>query len=360
MLKEFIALNLIVGSLVSVIPQSVNIQGTEEITISMVGDDLIHSPLYKSADNGDGTYDFSNQFENIKDIIATDDIAIINQETIFVSDNSKISSYPCFGSPTDLADDIVNAGFDVVCHATNHTMDKGIQGIEDTVNYWRNNHSDTIVLGIHSSENEKDYYIRTVKGVNIGFVNYTYGLNGIPRKEEYLVDMLEDSDIPETMSEVSSNSDFVIAILHIGDEYRYTPTDYQKNTVNLFVDMGADLVICAHPHVIESYEEITTESGNKGVVFYSLGNFISSQDKIERCVGGMAKVKLSIKDNNGKKEVTCSSYSMIPLFTHQQSGYYTTYLLEDYTDEMFKKHRLYGNGYYSVEDIKAFYNSIVK
>ena len=353
-MKRFISLIAIAIFMVSIL--NVKAQDKQIVEIVMVGDDLIHSPLYKAAYNSKtDIYNFDNQFKNLKLDRSENTINIINQETILVNDRSRISSYPCFGSPTEVADAIMDAGFNVVTHATNHTYDKGYSGIEDTINYWSNYPSIT-VLGIHNNDTEKDYKIMERNGIKIGLVNYTYGLNGISRTKDYSVDLLTDYDIDTTMSECTSQSDVVIAILHVGEEYRYTPTEYQKEQVNRFIDLGADIVICTHPHVVEPYDKVITPNGNSGIVFYSLGNFISNQTEIDRCLGGMSKVLIQKEGN----KVDIKDFSMIPLFTHQQSGYYTTYKLCDYTDDMFKKHKLYGKGgINSVEDIKELYLKIV-
>lgn len=331
----------------------------ETCEIVMVGDDLIHSPLYKAAYK-DGIYDFSAQFANIPEI-KTSDIAIINQETILVDDYDKISSYPCFGTPVSIADDIVDAGFDVVCHATNHTYDKGYAGIESTSKYWKEHYPQTTVLGIHTDAFQTDYSICVYDDLKIGFVNYTYGLNGITRTKNYSVDLLSDPDIDNTMVECCDKSDIQIAILHVGEEYRYAPTEYQKQQVDRFIDLGADIVICAHPHVVEPYQMVTTPDGNTGLVYYSLGNFISNQTEIDRCLGGMAKFVIRYNKNaKGNTTADIAEYTFEPLFTHQQSGYYTTFKLSDYTDDQFQKHKLYGkSGYTSVSDIQDLWDKIV-
>ena len=327
--------------------------------IIMVGDDLIHQPLYKAAYKNN-IYDFSAQFANIPEI-KTSDIAIINQETILVDDYNQISSYPCFGTPVSIAGNIVSAGFDVVCHATNHTYDKGYAGIESTLKCWREHYPQTTVLGIHTDASQTDYSICVHDGLKIGFVNYTYGLNGITRTKDYSVDLLSDPDIDNTMTECCNKSDIQIAILHVGEEYRYTPTEYQKQQVNRFIDLGADVVICAHPHVVEPYQMVTTPDGNTGLVYYSLGNFISGQTEIDRCLGGMARFIIKYdNDDSGNIVADVAEYTFEPLFTHQQSGYYTTFKLSDYTDEQFKKHKLYGkSSCTSVTDIQNLWNSIV-
>jgi len=329
-----------------------------ELTITMVGDNLIHDPIYKGAKRGD-FYDFSPLFENVKDEIQESDLAIINQETILVSNPKRYSSYPTFGTPSDIGRAIVNAGFDIVAHATNHTNDKGVSGIEDTLNYWEQNYPEINILGIHKSEDESDIVYVEKKDIKIAFVNYTYGLNGLelPSSKKYMVDVLGNKDeIAKTLSEAKENSDILIPILHIGTEYVYNPSTYHKNYVDFFIDNGADIVLCAHPHVLEPYGMVTTKNDNTGLVYYSLGNFVSNQHDLPRMLGGMAKITL-MKEQD---EVKIKSYDLIPLVTHFEGGYFTTYKLEDYTEELASKHGIKKYCEFSLEKVKKLYDEIMQ
>lgn len=328
-----------------------------EVNIKMVGDCLIHSPLYKAAYQEDGSYNFDMLFENVKDDIESADIAIINQETIFINDRGEYSSYPMFGSPVEVGDAEVKAGFDVVAHATNHTIDKNLGGITDTVNFWETTYPEIAYLGIHDSVEDSDIEYIDKKGIKFAFVNYTYGLNGLESRRtgnEYMVDLLSDSDIESTLQTAEQNADITVAVLHVGTEYVYKPTDYAQKQVDRFIDNGADIVLCAHPHVIEPYEMRTTESGNTGLVYYSLGNFISNQNELPRILGGMADITVK-KTTNGVEIV---NYNMIPLVTHQESGYFTAYKLEGYTEDLCKRHKLYGKGL-SLDYLQDLYSKII-
>ena len=332
-----------------------------EVNIKMVGDNLIHSPLYKAARRDDGTYDFDMLFEHMKDDIESADLAIINQETILTADRNQISSYPMFGSPLEVGNSVVNAGFDIVAHATNHTMDKNKQGILDTINFWETNYPNVIYLGIHDSAEDSDIAYVKKKGINFAFVNYTYGLNGLENwrvGSEYMVDMLTDSDIESTLLEAETNADMTIAVLHVGNEYVYEPTTYAQQQVDRFIDNGADIVLCAHPHVLEPYEMRTTEKGNTGLVYYSLGNYVSNQNELPRILGGMADITIRKTEYNGECTIEIPEYNMIPLVTHQEVGYFTTYKLEDYTDELAAKHKLKSKGL-SVEYLNELYSKII-
>ena len=330
----------------------------DRLKVKMVGDDLIHNLIYFAAKTEDG-YNFDMLFENVKDEINDSDIAIINQETILVSDPKRYSSYPTFGSPTEVGDAVAKAGFDVVAHATNHTNDKGVSGINDTLNFWREKHPEIKVLGIHADENESDISYLEKNNIKVSFVNYTYGLNGLNllKGKEYMIDLLgNDNEIKETLTEAKANSDLTIAILHIGTEYVYEPTEYHKKYVNFFIDNGADIVLCAHPHVLEPYGMLTTENGNTGLVYYSLGNFISNQREVPRLLGGMADITVE-KDKDGK--ISVKDYSLIPLVTHYTGKYYTTYKLVDYTDELASQHKISQTHSFSTKILWDLYNKIM-
>ncbi len=330
----------------------------DSLNIKMVGDDLIHNTIYFAAKTDDG-YDFDMLFEHVKSDIESADVAIINQETIFVNNPNRYSSYPTFGSPTQVGDSIAKAGFDVVAHATNHTLDKGTSGITDTLEFWENNYPGIDVLGIHSSEDDSKISYFEKNNIKLSFVNYTYGLNGLnlPKDKGYMIDLLGDgTELSENVKIAKENSDVMIAILHIGTEYVYKPTKYHKKYVDMCIDNGADIVICAHPHVLEPYKMVTTEKGNTGLVYYSLGNFISNQRKIPTLLGGMADITLE-RNSDGKVEV--KDYSLIPLVTHYTDGYYTTYKLKDYTDELASQHRISKTEVFSVEVLWNLFNEIM-
>lgn len=328
------------------------------VSLKMVGDNLIHNTLYFAAKTETG-YNFDSLYENVKDDIKNADIAIINQETIFVEDSTKYSSFPTFGSPTAVGDAIVKAGFDVVAHSSNHANDKGKTGITDTLTFWRENYPDIKVLGIHDNKDESDITYLEKNDIKFSFLNYTYGLNGynLSKENSHMIDVLgNDKELKSNLREAEENSDVVIAILHIGTEYVYKPSTYHKKYVDFCIDNGADVVLCAHPHVLEPYETVTTKNGNTGLVYYSLGNFISNQKEVPRLLGGMANITFE-KDKDG--QVIVKDYSLIPLVTHYEKGFYTTYKLSDYTNELARKHTISETHEFSVEILKKLYGEIM-
>ena len=148
----------------------------------------------------------------------------------------------------------------------------------------------------------------------------------------------------------------MIALLHIGTEYVYNPSTYHKKYVDLCIDSGADVVICTHPHVLEPYKMVTTKNGNTGLVYYSLGNFISNQRKVPTLLGGMADIEFT---RNEVGEVEIVKYDLIPLVTHYIDGYYTTYILDEYTDELALQHKISKANEFSTKILWDLYYEIM-
>lgn len=335
---------------------------SQTVDLVAVGDDLIHTSVYKACKTKNG-YNFDSLFKHIKKDVKAADLAVINQETILVDRN--YSGYPSFGSPKAVADAIAKAGFGVVTHATNHTLDRGTSAITGTLKYWNKKYPDIKVLGIHKNKTAASKITVVNKnGIKIAMLNYTYGLNGyrLPSGKSYMIDLLTAQNkkkIKNDIKKAKKKSDFVIVFAHWGTEYRYTPDSSQKKWAEFFADNGVDLLIGAHPHVLEPYKMLKGKNGNKMLVYYSLGNFVSSQNRVPRLLGGMAKVTI-VKDAKGTR---IKKYSMDPLVTHigKNCKSYTVYKLKDYTDKLAKAnyiHRLSPSETFNVKSLKKLYKKI--
>lgn len=324
-----------------------------EVSISMVGDVLMHNPTLKSGLQEDGSYNYDHLFKNVKKHMENTDISLANQEVILGGTDLGISAYPAFNAPQELGDSLVQSGFNTILHATNHTLDKGEKGVDSTLTYWKEKHPETAVLGIHESQEDRDQiYIFEKKGFKIAILNYTYGVNGnrIPEDRPYIVDLMDKSQMEKDIQKANELADYVIVCPHWGTEYVFEATDEQKEWTDFFLKQGVDLVIGTHPHVIEPVEWVE-DGENKMLVFYSLGNFVSCQDKWYRMLGAMANVKL-LKDADGN--VTVTEYGVEPLVTHiAGKTEYTTYYLKDYTEELAKKNKIRNvDSSFSVEKLK--------
>lgn len=314
------------------------------VHIVAVGDNLIHEKVYMSGINDDGTYSYDHLYENIKDDISAADLAIVNEECIFVADHANVSAYPNFGAPTEIGDALVEAGFDVVQHASNHTFDKGTSAITETLNYWKTNHPNIRVLGIHDTAESVDAISTiTCKDVTFALLNYTEILNGDDENTYpgYMIDLLSYERLEKDVKKAEEISDMTIALLHTGEEYSFTPSQTQRDYLDYLLSAGVDIAICTHPHVLQNYEMLTDDNGNEMLVYYSLGNFVSSQKDPDCLLGGMADISVYRDPKTG--ELSISDYGMIPLVTHYnyENEDYTVYKLEDYTNELAKVHSIH-------------------
>ncbi len=330
--------------------------GVQVVSLCAVGDNLIHSSVYEKFRRKDGTWDFAPIFVHVGDIIKKHDISVINQETIFVNDNKRVSTYPCFGTPQEMGSALVSAGFNVVLSATNHTWDKRSYGVDTTLAYWRGHYPSVTLLGIHASAEEQERIPVVEKnGIRIAMFNYTYGLNGfvVPEKEKFKVDLLDDRErFMNDVRRARAMADFTVCFLHIGEEYRYTPTEHQKKYVRELAEAGADLVICAHPHVVEPCEWISNADGSACLVYYSCGNFVSGQGKVDRLLGGMAQVKI-VKEGEGRARVAWHDF--IPTVTHRTPRTVEVYFLSGYSDALARFHSVKG---VSVKKLTALWKQI--
>ncbi len=304
------------------------------VKLMAVGDNLIHNMVYNSG-MGTNPWNYDHLYKNIQKDVDWADLSIINQETIFVSNHENISNYPVFGTPREVGDAVYKVGFDVILHASNHTLDKGIDNVYDAIDYWSD--KDVTVLGIHKDrEDAATPKIVEVNGVRIGMLNYTYGLNGfqIPSGHEYAIDLLDnETKLMQDIAYCEENADVTIGFWHMGVEYMTFPTDDQKAVVEKTVAAGCDLLICCHPHVLQPYEMYTARNGNQALVYYSLGNYISAMDRVDTLLGGMAKVTLQVTKTGTETKIEFPDYTLEPLVSHVNYGTnFTTYHLEDYSD----------------------------
>ena len=314
-----------------------------ELDLVMAGDVLLHTRLAYWSEDGKGGYDFNPIFKLIKPIIKKADLAIVNQETILGGKELGVSGYPTFNGPYELGDAIANAGFDVVLQSNNHSLDRGKQGIYNCLNFWKK-YPKIKTVGINTSEaQKKKLCIYKKNGIKVAILNYTYGTNGIPLPKDmpYAVNYLVKDEVINDIKRAEKEADFTIVCPHWGTEYFRGISDYQKIWSKIFVENGVDLVLGAHPHVIEPIKYVTDKkTGHKMLVYYSLGNFVNStmsDGRVgDRYVGGLAKVKLKRGTDN---KVRIAKYGVKATVMHNGGTRFgsSIYPLTQYTEELAKK-----------------------
>lgn len=311
------------------------------VSLVAVGDNLIHNTLISAGEQEDGTLDYTSFYANIKNDISSADVAVINQETILGGSTFEYTGYPTFNSPWEIGTAAIDAGFDIFTCATNHSLDKGYSGIEQECKFF-SEHPEVVHVGTNTSQEEYNsilYYEKN--GIKFAILNYTYGTNGIPIPEgrEWCVNMMDKDKITTDVKAARENADVVIVFPHWGTENSTEVSDYQREYVSLFSELGVDIVIGTHPHVLQPVEWVTNETtGKKMLVYYSLGNFISHQTSLKQLCGGMAQIQIEKKGD----EVSITSAKLTPVVCWYKStnGKYafSVYKLSDYTEELGTSH----------------------
>ncbi len=301
---------------------------SKDITINMAltGDIMCHNTVYNDAfDVANNTYDFSHMFEDIKYHIQTADIAIGNLETTFAGNGVGYSGYPTFNTPEQLAYTLKKVGFDVLSTANNHCYDKGYTGLESTINYL--DEADISHTGTYKSEEDQNtILIKDVKGIKIAFLSFTYGTNGItvPSDKTYSVNLINNDLILKQLSLAKEqNPDLICVSMHWGIEYQTQPNAEQLSLANFLFENGADIIIGNHPHVLQSMEkrEITLPDGTTkdGFVIYSLGNFISGQNKAYTKDSAILNLNIT-KSVDGKMTINSVTYTPIYTYINQSAS----------------------------------------
>ncbi len=303
-------------------------------TISMLatGDALIHNAVYWEYAIGDrdtGPYNFDGALDYVRDIVSKYDIAYYNQETPIAGGNP--SGYPRFSTPSEFGDAMIKAGFNMISTATNHTIDKGEDGILNFYNYLKE--QDGIVFnGISDSEENRNTYIIGEKNnITYAMLSYTTSTNGlpVPSGKDYLLNVYDEEQVKEDIEAVRDKVDVLIVAMHWGVEYASTPNASQEEIAEYLASLDVDIILGAHPHVLQPITWI-----DDTLVMYSLGNFISNQygtDDYNKLVGFMATLDITktvtpegdvtIDIDNLGGELIFTKYNGDPINTANHDGH---------------------------------------
>ena len=300
--------------------EDVKVPKIYEASVFMVGDALIHSNVYEDARGTDGSYDFKPMLEQIKPISIKYDLKYYNQETILGGATLGYSSYPRFNSPTEVGDAFLDAGFNLVSLATNHTMDKGEAGVINSVNYWKSKENVVYSGQWTSNEEREESHVYNINGISYAFFSYTTWTNGLetPAGKEYLNNVYSPEKAAADIAKVKDLADVIIVAMHWGTEYSLGVSSQQTEIANYLSSLGVNLIIGAHPHVVEPVEYI---NDGKTFVIYSLGNFISDQIGIERLTGLMMEVTIKkVVDVDDTVTISIVSPKAELIYTYSKYG----------------------------------------
>lgn len=264
-------------------------------TISAQGDLLMHRPVLLTCVQEDGSYDFSSLFQYLKPTLTDYDYNIANLETTLGGPDYPYQGNPSFNTPDTLADAAVDTGFHMLLTANNHCADTTTSGILRTLEQLRSKGLAT--LGTQLSNEEPKYEIVDVNGIQIGMLCYTYATseeNGLPTfnyrfpvTELGVVNYFTETNLDKLYSEVeailsdmeAAGAEATVVFMHWGVEYEITESAVQRAIAQKLCDMGVDVIVGGHPHVVQPMDLLTstTDSAHKTVCIYSMGNAISNQ-----------------------------------------------------------------------------------
>ena len=327
---------------------------TEQETSARImanGDLLYHDIIYISAKKADGTYDFHENFEYVKPWLKQADLVIGDFEGT-VNKDHYLAGYPLFNAPGEVMDAIKDAGYQVLDLAHNHILDSQIEGVVSTADAIEKAGMTPIGVYTHEPRDKAPIVIKEVNGIKVALLAYSYGFNGIEQSisqedyNRYLSDLDEDKMKAE-IERAEKEADITIIMPQMGVEYQIEPTEEQKKLYHKMIDWGADIIFGGHPHVVEPAETVE-KNGDKKLIIYSMGNFISNQ-RIEtmqdvenaKWTERGVLMDVTIKKKSGKTTIETAQahpswVSRTPKGGYSPEGYplylYQTYILEDFIE----------------------------
>lgn len=349
-----------------------------DIELMAIGDNLMHMGIVYTGKQKDGSYNYDCLFDELTPFLEEAEVKVINQETILAGNDLGFSGYPRFNSPTEVGDAIGAAGFNVVLHASNHSGDKGIEGLQNCVTFWES-HPEVLMTGIHKeAASSHEIPILTIGDMDFAILNYTYSANSSTLKKELRghLNMLcnwneENGQIdfkvlhPQVLADIAAAeelADVTIVFPHWGNEYRTNPSQYQQEFARQMTEAGADLIIGTHPHVIQPVEWVESDNGNRALCYYSLGNYVSTQKQTQCMLEAMAWVTFTVKEDG--IVLAEEKSGVLPMVCHYKSGpvrLQQVYLLEEYTEELAAAHGIkqYGQVELKLDELQQWSQEIL-
>ena len=314
-----------------------------------VGDNLPDDAIGAYADAqagtvGDGAYDYARIYEPVKPAIEAADLAYVKQETHLGGDDIGPKGYPSFNTTDAMADAIVSTGFDMVASASNHAYDWGAFGAnEHSRSVW--NGKPVVYTGTATSE-EEAAQISTVErnGITFSLLDYTYGVNGYSKDDlpPYAVNFIDKERIATDVARAREASDVVLVAMHWGTENLTEVDDMQREYAQYLADLGVDVVLGSHPHVIGPMAWVDGKDGHRTLVAYSLGNFLSNHEApgAENELEGMLSCDFVRNDDNS---VSIENVAWTPLVNHTNAARdtFAVYPAKDYTADLAAEHPVF-------------------
>lgn len=322
--------------------------GERRVSFAAFGDNLANDNILQLADGwagevGDGAYDFSPLYTNVKKEIGSYDIAFVNQETTLGGDGNgeyEITGYPSYNTPDTMADAVVEAGFRVINTNSNHTYDWWTGAIEHAQKLW-DGYSSVLTIGSYKDQADRDT-VRVVEcnGVKIAFLSYSYGQNGYDQADlpnDYYAVPFSEEALARDVESARKVADAVVVYLHAGTEYTNEPDEEQVAWARACANNNVDLLIGSHVHVIQPMQYLTRADGGQMLAVYGLGDFVSGYEgNPDTILSGEFSCKICLEGG----QIKLDDIVWHPVIEHREGDTDTVYLLRDYTADLAKKNEL--------------------
>lgn len=284
---------------------------TDTATIVFAGDAMQHQRQIDAARQADGSLNYDDYFKELTPYISAADFAVVNLETPL--GGAPYSGYPMFCAHDNYVDALTNSGFDLLLTANNHILDRRDRGVRRTISTFE--HKGVPYVGVYLNQAHRDSIlpmIHDVNGFKVAFLNYTYGTNGIKKTTDIVIDYIDRDLIAADVSKARAKGAEIVAVcIHWGDEYKLLPNANQKKLAQYIADLGVELIIGSHPHVIQPMELSYNEKNRHNYfLVYSLGNFISAMRTTDTRGGALVKVTLA-RDILKRPYVYNASYRLV-------------------------------------------------
>lgn len=273
--------------------------GKNKITLGATGDVLLHKRLYDKAikDDGDG-YDFEEMLSEARQLFKEEHLIIVNLESIIAGKEFGLSDFPKFNSPVEIGYQLKDMNVDIVNIANNHVLDHGEEGLLKSIKNLEK--IGLPYVGAYKSvKDQETLRIFHKNGLKVCFLSYTVstGSGKRPNGKLYLANDYKDISpkwLRQIINKIRRNllADVIIVSIHYGKEYHMLPTAYQKELAIDIADVGADVIIGHHPHVLQPPAFLLDSRGRDVFVAYSLGNFYSGQIGLYRQIGAYMTIDI--------------------------------------------------------------------
>ncbi|MDO5389468.1 MAG: CapA family protein [Eubacteriales bacterium] len=314
---------------------------TKTATFLAAGDNFFDENLLNAGKSDSATWDYQEIYRPVSDKISAADLAIVAQPTVLTTEHDIVSGTDSYATPTEVGDALVQAGFDVIASAGDHSDDYGASYLNQALDFWSTTYPDITITGLHKTQEDADTIrVRDVNGIKIAILNYTFGsnYNALPDEERYMVDYFQKEKVSSDITKAKEISDCILVYAQWGEEDSSVPNEYTKQWANFLLSQGVKVVIGAHPHVLQPYEILKDEKGNEMLIYYSLGNFASASSNSQELLGGLAE--FTLEKEGDTVPISITAHTLTPVVMHYNSGedVYQTMLLSDYTDELAAAH----------------------